>query len=428
MPIDAQAFPIAEAVPGDGHTLPLRVEQQVADDLACLAAIEEGAQSVAAVCIEEHIQPSRLTVRFAALDLSLSGDVKAALHDITETLAVTDTQVDALFEQIAKLHFRRLLARLRSRKWEKPKHLSRSHKKPLWRDFTNLVHRAQFLYTKREATSRRAVENRLQSLASNYEAFEAAEAGSDDEFDSIKRLVKTSYRFCTDAEIKDYAQRLEDSVNAKPTALVASAIKCLRQIEKIGAYQRIARSLADTARQYPVLFHEKIQLEFLMPYKSVPTTIGYESWAKTCHVHAEIQLAVYYDLLAQSQFQLQGRLASAPSDAQPDHPNFYRPRVIGTSKWLCYLCYLFLRYHGRFVPTNTHGRLYDQWTVPDLAEYDNELFSCYRSILQAMDDEVVGQTASTATSDAVVDLVRWRVEPMTSRQNLLCMDVAFQGT
>jgi hypothetical protein len=70
VPVDPQVFSFREDPNLTSHTLPLAVEQQLADDLAFLAAIEEGAQSVAAVCLEEHSEG--LTIRFAALDLVLS--------------------------------------------------------------------------------------------------------------------------------------------------------------------------------------------------------------------------------------------------------------------------------------------------------------------------------------------------------------------
>jgi hypothetical protein len=148
-------------------------------------------------------------------------------------------------------------------------------------------------------------------------------------------------------------------------------------------------------------------LAFLTPYQAVATEIGYEAWAKSCHVHAEVQLAVHYDLLAQ--------------DIAHSETTFLTPRVIGTSKWLCYLCYRFLVAHGRFVAVNTHGRLYDQWTIPDLDSYGEEMCNRYRNIVRDIDAEVVKEIGDTG---AVVEgsMLRWRAEPMTSRQNLLDVD------
>ena len=421
VPVDPQVFPLQEDSNVSPHTLPLALEQQLADDLDFLAAIEEGAQSVAAVCLEEHAKG--LTIRFAALDLVLSGEVKNALEHIIHVMSLSAHASDsaaseALFDDIVKLHVRRLLARLRSDKWEKPKYLSKQHKKPLWRDFSNMIHRVQFLYTKKEAAARQSVEVQLQSLATVYEAFESLEANSAAEFDYLKELIRASYRLCKDKEVTEFAQRLEASPSSTPTAKVASAIKCLRQIEKIASYARIARSLIDLSHSYPSLFRNKMQLAFLTPFKSVSTEIGYEAWATTCHVHAEVQLAVFYDLLSQSSHTMEAELDSFNTD-------FRRPRVIGTSKWLCYLCHLFLSCHGGFVPANTHGRLYDQWTVPDLIDYQPELRARYRRILRTMDGKVLQEIKNTVSAGAdEPGYVRWRAEPMTSRQNLLGVDNA----
>ncbi|XPS75843.1 hypothetical protein M3J07_007909 [Ascochyta lentis] len=423
VPVEPQIFNLEHNVKDHAHTLPLHVEQQLADDFAFLAAIEEGAQSVAAACLEEHVHPTALTVRFAALDLSLGTELKTALQQIADGLASrasnTDelTQIEVLFEQIVRLHFRRLLARLRSHKWEKPKYLSRQHKKPLWQDFANLIHRVQFVFTKKEISLRCSVQAKLQGLAASYEAFEISGSGSQNELSLLQDLIKASYQVCKAEDVASFARRLEDSVNTTPTAKVASAIKCLRQIEKIAAHWRIPLSLIGTSRRYPSLFHFGLHLAFLTPYTSVPTTIGHESWATNCHVHAEVQLAVYYDLLLQSASSVSGTNGDLHITSQL---NYHRPRVIGTSKWLCYLCYLFLRSHGCFFPTNTHGRLYDQWTVPDLAEYGNQLCTRYRSIVHAIDEEVVKETNKVGASGIEgPGIVRWRAEPMTSRQNLL---------
>lgn len=413
VPIDAQRFTLKDwsltdtYPPSNLYTLPVEVEQQIADDFACLAAVEEGAQSVAAVCIEENSEFPGLTLRFAALDTSLNECVKGALQDASSILAEIASDVhadatalacktDAFFKRVIELHANRLLARLRSVKWEKPKHLVKSHKKSLWQDFANVIHRAQFLYTKREKRLRQLIEKTLLDLATVYESFEAVPADTAAEILALSALVNASLSFCLMNEVQDYARRLESSTSTKPTKQVGSAIKCLRQIEKIAAYRRMCTSLVERAKQYPILFRNGLRLKYLTPYNSVPTTIGYEDWAKTCHVHAEVQLAVHYDLVRQS-----------------NDMNFLPPRTIGISKWLCYLCYQFLRAHKQFFPSKTHGRLYDQWTIPDLVEFRADTRQCYREIIQEIDAQVVRQTENEPEL--------WRIEPMTSRQDLLTL-------
>jgi hypothetical protein len=400
VPIAPQAFTHAEWLLTSPHaskssyTLPLEVEQQLADDFACLAAVEEGAQSVAAVCIEEHSQAPKLTLRFAALDMSLNDAVKSALQNLSPILSAVATgagpcfsdAVDAFFQGVIQLHFRRLLARLRSSKWEKPKYLSKSHKKPLWHDIENLIHRTQFAYPKKEKASKELTQKLLGELAAVYESFELPSA---DDITEMDHLVRASFTFSSAAAIKDYLLHLESSMGSKPTPQVASAIKSLRQIQKIAAYRRISISLVKIAREYPHLFESGITMAYLEPYQSISSTIGYEEWAKTCHVHAEVQLAVHYDLMSQKR-----------------EGSFLTPRAIGISKSLCYLCYHFLRVHRRFFPSRTHGRLYDQWTLPDIIEFDDDVAGRYRGILKDIDEEVVRHAESEPEL--------WRLEPMTS--------------
>ncbi|EPE30654.1 hypothetical protein GLAREA_03621 [Glarea lozoyensis ATCC 20868] len=400
VPIAPQIFdasnwsPIYPYATGCHHTLPLEIEMRLADDFACLAAVEEGAQSVAAVCIEEHTEDAKLTLRFAALDTTLNDTVQEALREISSLLAVVSVQdtstipksLDRLFTIVVRLHYRRLLARLRSSKWEKPAYLSKSHKKPLWQDFKNVLHRVQFMYTKREKRQRLVVEQLLGELEQVYKQFDEA---SENDIASLEGLVTSSYATITSPEIQDYVTRLEASVGTLPTAQVASAIKSLKQIQKVAAYRRICISLLEIVQEYPQLFDTGMLMDFVVPFQSVPTAIGYEEWATTCHVHAEIQLAVHYDLVFQN-----------------SQPNFLPPRVIGVSKWLCYLCYQFLHAHGRLFPSRTHGRLYDQWTIPDLAEFGHDTMKRYRAAVKLVDMEVLRHI------DCEPELRR--LEPMTS--------------
>ncbi len=404
VPIDAQRFSATTLnnPDRDSHLLSVNDEQSLADAFAFLAAVEEGAQSVAAVCLEEDIQNTILTVRFAAVD-TISELLQHALHKVTEVLSRdVDTASDdnlrsnELFQLITKLHFQRLLGRLRSSRWTKPNFLSRSHKKPLWQDFANLIHRVQFLYTKQESFTRQSLEKQLKPLAELYSLFETTALNSDEQLAHLTHLIRTSYDCCTDYGMKDYTQRLRC---AGQTSQVRSALKTLQQIEKIAAYYRVANTLISVSQRYVCYFqHKQPRLVYLSPYACVPTCIGYEEWAKTSHIHAEIQLIVHYDMQSPS--------GSTSNDTTTSLP----PRVIGTSKYLCYLCYRFMEKHGRFPPANTHGRLYDQWTIPDLAAFSDEQRSRYRYIIQEMDKDVVARAARSPL---------WRPEPMTSRENLL---------
>ncbi|MBV36523.1 MAG: hypothetical protein CMP47_13895 [Rickettsiales bacterium] len=409
VPADAQQFPVSGPFferDTDAYTFSLHDELRLADAFAFIAAVQEGAQSVAAVCLEENARDRTLTVRFAAVD-AINESLQKALSTVCEILAHsaeqgTDSheQFDGLFQFVTRLHVQRLLGRLRSSKWEKPKYLSRTHKKPLWQDFANLIHRIQFLYTKNERAVRDVVESQLGSLAELYSVFETIPSNCEEEFSHLTHLIHTSYDRCTSEVLQGYAARL---AGAGQTNQVRAAVKTLRQIEKIAAYYRVPSTIIRASRRYPHYFlQQHLRLVYLPPYASIPTSIGYEEWAKTCHVHAEVQLVIHYDL--------NSLLATRVTSTGTAQVKVLPPRVIGTSKHLCYLCYLFIKTHGRFLPTNTHGRLYDQWTIPDLVEFTDKQRERYRDIIIKMDDEVVSRAANPPS---------WRAEPMTSRENLL---------
>ncbi|KAK6369710.1 uncharacterized protein PV06_01934 [Exophiala oligosperma] len=405
VPVDSQLFPVAslaETRSARHYGLSIRDEQTLADAFAFLAAVQEGAQSVAAVCLEEHIRQHTLTVRFAAVD-TISLDLQQALHTVSIILGASgspddrDLRSKELFHFVVRLHFKRILGRLRSSKWEKPKYLSRTHKKSLWQDFDNLAHRVQFVYTKREKELRDDVQHNIRTLADTYSRFESVSAKSVEEFELLVHLIQVSYDFCTSTTARDYARRMS---NAGQTNQVRAAVKTLRQIEKVAAYYRVPATLIRVSHRYPQYFRaEGLRMEYLAPYASVPTSIGYEDWARTCHVHAEIQLVVYYDM----------RSCDTNMVDDPNHDSLM-PRVMGTSKYLCYLCYLFIKFHSGFPAANTHGRLYDQWTVPDLAEYSQEQRERYRQVIKSMDEAIMTHASKPPC---------WRAEPMTSRENLL---------
>lgn len=357
--------------------LSLDTEQQIADDFACLVAVAESAQSVAAVCIEEQAAGGMI-LRFAAVDLSLNVEVKNGLQKVMNILSSTaccvstktrleenqSDDIEKLYDQVLHLHHHRLLARLRSSKWEKPKYLSKSHKKPLWQDFDMLHHRAKFAYTKRERNQRNSIQEQLSALGWIYQDFE--HSTPEEEFEYLKKLVYASHSMCSSSGIKDFLHRLRTQTQI--TSQISAAIKSLRQIQKIAAYRRISISLVQQAQNNPPLFKD-ISIQYLIPYSSVPTTVSHHEWAKKCHVHVEVQLAVYYDLHSSA--------FTGP-----------RPRTIGTSKWLCFLCYQFLCAQSNFFPSKTHGQLYDQWTVPDLQEFEGhggELVAKYRGIVRDVD-------------------------------------------
>ncbi|KAK2011780.1 hypothetical protein LZ32DRAFT_533311 [Colletotrichum eremochloae] len=372
--------------------LTLATEQRLADDIAYLIAVGEGAQSVAATTVQEsrirhrmegQHQDAQLRVVIASVD-AIQPSSQVFLRSIFHLLSIAPQakKVDRLLDLIVRHHQSRLLNRLRSAKWKKPVYLSRTHKKPLYADFGNLVHRIQFLYIKKEATARAQLERELMSLGDLLEAFES----EINDHQKLVEIVRSSYELCSSPLVADYLKRLQAG---RATSQIQACLKTLRQLEKIAAYYRICLTLTSLSQSHAKMF-DSVQLLFLPPFKAVPLTLAYQPWAKSTHVHAEVILAVHHDL------------------ENPDG-SWYRPRCLGASKYFCYLCFLFIRHHGAYFAANTHGACYDQWTIPDLADYPESIVEHYRQVLRAMDADILARTQGT----------QWRPEPMTSRENLI---------
>ncbi|ROT38122.1 hypothetical protein SODALDRAFT_344896 [Sodiomyces alkalinus F11] len=397
VPLDSQIFDLTEwsanHPPSPQHNFRLSPseEQRLADDISYLAAVGEGAQSVAAATVQE---PSSITIASVDAIDSASQSFLRSLLDVLSDLTRTtrDEVVDLLVQQVAQHHRQRLLNRLRSSRWTKPAYLSRTHKKPLHADFSNLIHRAEFLYARNERRQRSDIEASLSSLASVLRSFEDPPPPDEEPGREDGRrcaLIRACYDFCIRPSTADYLRRLR---SVRPTVQVQACFKTLQQTEKIAAYYRIPLTLADLALARSFLF-KNAELVFLPPYRAGPVEVAYQPWAASTHVHAEVNLAVHQDM----------------TRALVDCAAWLAPRCVGASKYLCYLCYLFLRRHGAYFPSKTHGACYDQWTIPDLAGYPDDLRHRYRGVVKGIMQDV---------SDAAGKATR-RIEPMTSRENLI---------
>jgi hypothetical protein len=456
-------------------TIPLQTEQQLVDDIAYIAATREGAQSVAATYLTQREQhPSQLEISIAAGDISggtapccltaifdvLRQHSRSLLFSLPGSSHPSSSPVDEILHFLVQAHAQKLLGRLRSTHWTKPAYLSQTHKKPLHADLDNAIHRVQHIYPRRAQRAQRGkVEAALTALKSELVAFETAQSTAEELGGHLERVVRVVFSFCMDPSVREFATAL---TLQGQTAQVAAAVKCLRQLEKIGAYRRIACDLVRLATRYSFLFDD-VRFVWLGGFDAVPTTVAYEDWADSMSVHAEVVCCVERDLAAQAQAQIDVD-DSAAEGAGVKAAFSWRlspaTRPLGTSKYLCFLCFHFLRLHAasithprprpqraghtnekrcrgesRYRPGNedresdgrcrdingrcfahpraTHGRLYDQWTVPDLAEFGEELRERYIWILRELDRLVAAEI------EALHGKKTWRAEPMTSRQDLL---------
>lgn len=206
------------------------------------------------------------------------------------------------------------------------------------------------------------------------------------ELPQLQNVVKESFDITTSNGRTVFRTTLS---NVSLDPLVWFKKKHIVQIDKLSAYQRIPETLVREAyrRRLRPLFSD-ITVQFVDPYQSKPSSISPNRGRVLCHVHAEVQMVVHYLLST-----------TAP----------LRPRTIGTSKDACYLCHSFITKQALFRTSATHGRLYDQWTIPDLADYSPGQVRVLRATIRMMNDEFLRLASGKRMP---------RCYPLTSRHNL----------
>ncbi|KAL9011323.1 MAG: hypothetical protein Q9173_003824 [Seirophora scorigena] len=236
-------------------------------------------------------------------------------------------------ETVIKLSRQRIHGRLRLKHWEPPKHRhwkppkdklrSGLREAPLHQDLLTLLPELR-----KNPRTRQYCDN-LESLCEIYREVDGDFADHHRECQQLDRAVQSSFDLC-------------QSITTDTPSAVAS----------------IATSQASSSNT-PL---HNLRLESLSPYLSTRLFNPYTMGSVDYYVHAEVQLITFYDL--------------TPS------LKALAPRVLGVSKWACYLCNLFVSLHGKYFISKTHGRLYHQWPVPNLASMSTAQRRKYRKILQ----------------------------------------------
>jgi hypothetical protein len=369
-----------------GHVLPFNVEQQLADDLAFIAAAEEGVKAVSAVGLEELVEHRGLIVRLAANDVmprhipetfekmfgilkhcarrgsySLFSASPFSLLSLSLVLA-RELCTEQLFTHVMLLSRKRIHGRLQSAHWDTPDY-RRGNIEPLHQELRKVSRQLKQLQPNSYPDST-TLNQRLDNLCNAYQHIDSCRKDTEEESQCLKDVVRQSYALCT----SDGRCVIEETISAygfEPKGVCAN--KHIRQANKIGRYWGLCVYMAEVSRKYRDIFMN-VSLQALRPYMDIKSPISFKGREVSCHVHAEIQLLTFY--------------------GQNPNPATLTPRVLGVSKSACYLCDLFILNHGQFFITKTHGRLHDQWNVPDLAEFGQSQRDDYRRILVAMNREL----------------------------------------
>lgn len=210
--------------------------------------------------------------------------------------------------------------------------------------------------------------DRMSHLCIVLQQIETCGNATFDGMQMLCQIVKESYDLCTSAG----TTTLEETIkNHGFESEVVFCNKHIRQVDKIGRYWGLCKSIVEDSRKYAKAF-TNIQLEVLRPYQAKTSKIAFTDGQRArCIVHAEMQIIAFY-----------GKASNAI---------IKKPRVIGVSKSACYLCNLFIQKQSQFFITKTHGRLYERWNFPDLKDFDPSSRVKFRRVLAAVDKEL--QTA-----------------------------------
>ncbi|TGO55061.1 hypothetical protein BCON_0097g00170 [Botryotinia convoluta] len=337
-------------------------EQHLADHVAVLAQAKEGATGVSAAMIEEcngRDSPS-LTIRIASNETPLPETVDGLRRclDIVEEAARAETyehkdiHKSNLLVQIIKLSKSRMRRRIGLQK-------NRGGKvRPSLFDRVESL-RCRLLVLEANADNpslRSSLCVNFSELCQKIESFTLSSEES--QMDHLTAIVLAAHKVSKSANNPS----LERQLQMKGIDLDLSHRRTVFQIDKISRYLDISNDLIDFSRKirYNGLFRN-IHLEVC----TAPKAQHHDD--QILHVHSEIQLISFYE----------------------QYPAGSPPRCIGSSKSACFLCDLFIRKHGLYRISHSHGRLYPKWTVPEGYCVNEEINLRFSEILKDMSQEML---------------------------------------
>lgn len=415
----------AQSESGESYILSEQLEHRLANDFALLAASKEAVFSVTAACIQEHADPdgtlAGLKLLLAANE-GVSEELRSSLAEIWNCLSASTSEdeiVKDVFAKIVHLNRLRIYQRVRKAVGHPPifREKGRTRTNPddkLARAFTRMPRSRPSDKWKPPAICHElvkqglALNTKLLELLANLNVDEIEE-GSSNVVGQLETIVKACFNATTDNGRIPFKRLLAE---CELDARLWLKNKYIGEVDKIGAYWRIANSLRSIYRHIsrgrpqnlpPI----NLEIEGVQPYISVVNEPSIQGRPMPCYVHAEVQLVTQ---LAQQERIIASTVSSTRAIFSSP------PRIIGASKSACFLCFLFLScYRGPKTPA-THGRLYDQWTVPDLAAYTPAQTEHLRETLLRMRNAMVRLREEYC-------LKKHRDHPMTSRVDVDRLDL-----
>lgn len=398
----------------DRYILSEQIEHRLANDFALIAASKEAVFSVTAACIEERMDVSSNLASlklWLAANEGVSEELKGCLLDIWNCLSARISEAEILekvFTKIVHLNRLRIYQRVRKAVGHPPifREKGRTRQNPddrLSRAFTRMC--KSKLTEQGHALVERGLAANIKLLALLEElSVEDVEAGSEEATRQLKDISQACFNVTTDNGRLPFKHIL---VESGLDARLWLKSKYVGEVDKIGAYWRMAMSMvrihSHMSRGRPHNISPiKLEIEGVQPYVSVTRDLSIQGRPMSCYVHAEVQLITHLALK-------KARADIGSPSVSKTIPS--QPRFIGASKSACFLCFLFLTCYGGPKAPPTHGRLYDQWTVPDLVEYTPTHADRLRQTLKLMHTAMIELRQDYCLKKA-------RDHPMTSRVDI----------
>ncbi|KAI9717671.1 MAG: hypothetical protein M1812_004616 [Candelaria pacifica] len=390
------------------RSLSFEREKEIVENLAFLSSTKYDPLKVMAACVDEDAAHGMLTVRLAVNTGDLK-DVQQGFNKLATVLEHAALRVNSksedtnrLLRQVVNLDYTRILQRLRSKHIKLKRKQAR--KPALLTQLANAIHDKSIIPTRVVTASELGdIRRRTEQLEILFLDFEQGIKNHTKSFfveEALMKIVEQAHQLVSVTRLSN-ALEMYDTINAElKTSLPEKTGKigryysasyelvCAARTRKWQIFKRIkievcrigdasgaptpipgppplTETLQKVTRgthQRQVNLGESIAVHLGQPLPSIERTFQ-DFWYTGTRVHAEIQLLLYYEL----------------------HPDLPRPRVICSSKSACYLCDLFIRFHGLYYIPRTHGRLYEKWTLPDLA---NGLTESCRAALNTVLDQL----------------------------------------
>ena len=261
-----------------------------------------------------------------------------------------------MFDIVVALNAEKLRGRLQSKKHTRPaywKQYIRAANEP-W--LTNRLSK----YLAGSNVAPEVLEN-TRSIREHLLEFEEAPKYRD--LDALKSVVRAVFEF--DSGPRNLSSQMQ-SLRAPKTFTEGQEIHEISQIPK---YLGVCRMLSKCCRLHPSSF-ANVMIEVVQTYRSGRSIVRP---SLQLHVHAEVQLVVHFEL----------------------HQQGRRPRIIGSSKDACYLCHSFVKAHGLYYLSRTHGVFYTRWTVPDLQQYKPASRDRLKDVMLLVKSDVLAAQATS---------------------------------